>query len=150
MPRSHSLLDTVRIASPCSVSWESMAGDDRARFCHHCDLHVFNLSAMNQEEAEDLIRQKQGRLCARYYLRADGKVMTADCPELADDRRQRRVTTVVGLVLAMLIGLLFWLQANAGPEPEESWLRRYEPFRTILSISRLVHHAASRRQVQRR
>lgn len=127
-----SLLDTVQIASPCSAPWESMPGDDRARFCSECKLHVFNLSAMTQEEAETLIRQKEGRLCARYFKRSDGKIITSDCAEAI---RTRRVATVCGLVLAMLIGMVLWLEMFSALERKSgsSWLRKYEPFRTVLA-----------------
>src|SRR5207247_7817522 len=70
----------VTIASPCPASWEAMEGNHRVRSCDHCQLHVFNLSALTQQQAEDLIGRSEGRLCVRLYRRADGTVMTADCP----------------------------------------------------------------------
>jgi hypothetical protein len=44
-------------------------------------MKVFNLSEMSADEARALIaRAHQGeRVCARFYRRADGKVMTRDC-----------------------------------------------------------------------
>jgi hypothetical protein len=45
----------LTIASPCPASWEAMEGNDRVRSCDHCQLQVYNLSAMNQEEAEELL-----------------------------------------------------------------------------------------------
>ena len=73
-------LDRITIASPCSASWDEMEGDDCVRSCDHCRLHVFNLSAMSQREAENLIARTEGRLCARFYQRSDGTVITKDCP----------------------------------------------------------------------
>jgi hypothetical protein len=73
-------LDRIRIASPCSTSWEEMKGDDRVRICDYCQLRVFNLSGMSQHEAEELIAKAEGRLCVRFYQRVDGTVITADCP----------------------------------------------------------------------
>ncbi len=29
-------LDRLRIATPCPISWEQITGDNRVRFCHHC------------------------------------------------------------------------------------------------------------------
>lgn len=77
--KTNDLLANVRIASPCSARWGHMAGDERARFCAECSKHVYNLSAMTAEAAAALIREKEGQLCARFYKRADGTVLTADC-----------------------------------------------------------------------
>jgi len=30
----------MKIASPCRESWDGTRGDDRARFCNRCSLHV--------------------------------------------------------------------------------------------------------------
>jgi hypothetical protein len=74
------LLNQVKVASPCHVAWSEMQGDDRTRYCKHCKLNVFNLSDMTDREAEALVREANGRLCVRYYQRADGTVMTRNCP----------------------------------------------------------------------
>src|SRR5262249_10788550 len=44
--RDQSILDNVRIASPCHARWEDMVGNDRARFCGQCRKNVYNFSAM--------------------------------------------------------------------------------------------------------
>lgn len=77
--KTNDLLANVRIASPCSARWGHMVGDERARFCSECSKHVYNLSSMTAEAAAALIREKEGQLCARFYQRADGTVLTADC-----------------------------------------------------------------------
>ncbi len=73
-------LENIRIASPCTASWEKMAGDERARHCAECHLNVYNISAMTRREAEQLITSHEGRLCLRFYRRNDGTVLTQDCP----------------------------------------------------------------------
>jgi hypothetical protein len=79
--RMTSLLDRVVIASPCSADWHSMTGDDKRRFCAQCRLHVHDLSAMTGAEAERLLRRAgEGRVCVRLFRRADGTVLTKDCP----------------------------------------------------------------------
>lgn len=100
-PRS--LLDDVRIASPCAASWDDMIGDDRMRFCQQCTKNVYNLSAMSREAAEALLRAGQereaargGGMCVRLYRRADGTVLTADCPDGA--RRKKRRLALFGAV----------------------------------------------------
>lgn len=74
------LLTNIRVAAPCPARWADMTGDDRARFCAQCQKHVYNLSEMTAEDASDLIREREGKLCVRFYQRADGTVLTADCP----------------------------------------------------------------------
>ena len=36
-----------------------MKGDDRARFCEDCRLHVYNFSSMTPPEIEALISQRE-------------------------------------------------------------------------------------------
>jgi hypothetical protein len=105
--RSLPVLDTMKIASPCTASWDEMKGDDRVRFCGGCEKNVYNLSAMGREEAESLLRAKEGNLCARLYRRADGTVITADCPVGAKRVRRRRLAlaTVGGGMLSAMAAL---------------------------------------------
>jgi hypothetical protein len=77
---SYFTVDELRVASPCSIEWSAMSGDDHARMCGVCDKHVYNLSILSREEGNQLIREKEGKLCVRYYRRFDGTVLTADCP----------------------------------------------------------------------
>jgi hypothetical protein len=74
-------LAALRVASPCPSSWEKMVGDERVRHCSECNLNVYNLSAMTEREIEQLVAAHQGgRLCTRLYRRADGTVITQNCP----------------------------------------------------------------------
>jgi hypothetical protein len=73
-------LNNLKVASPCSQDWDTMVGDNRKRYCGECKLNVFNLSGMPKVEAENLIMNAEGRLCVRFYKRADGSVITEDCP----------------------------------------------------------------------
>jgi prepilin-type processing-associated H-X9-DG protein len=79
-PRDAELLNGLRIASPCDASWEQMEGDDLVRFCRHCQLNVYNLSGMSRREAAAFLREAEGRLCVRFYRRADGTLLTDNCP----------------------------------------------------------------------
>lgn len=81
MSKFTNALDNIRVASPCSQDWDEMSGDERARFCGECKLNVYNLSGMSRREAENLIFQSEGnRLCVRFFRRADGTILTKDCP----------------------------------------------------------------------
>lgn len=93
-----------------------MSGDDRVRHCQRCDLNVYNLSEINRTEAEDLIRSNEGRLCVRYYARADGTVITRDCPVGRGlvRRRLRWIAACVVGAFSALIGAAFALSNGAG------------------------------------
>ena len=80
MARSQVDLDLITVASPCPVAWGDMAGDERKRFCNQCNLNVYNISAMTRSEAESFIANAEGRICAKLYRRADGSIITKDCP----------------------------------------------------------------------
>ena len=98
MPKVAPVLEGLRIASPCTASWEGMAGDDRVRHCGACRLNVYDLSSMTRREAEDLVRRTEGRLCVRFHRRADGTVLTRDCP--VGLRAVRRRLALLGSALA--------------------------------------------------
>ena len=102
------LLDGLKIASPCTVSWDSMTGDERVRACAQCRLNVYNLSDMSKAEAENLIREKEGRLCVRFFRRADGTILTKDCPVglgAARIKLVRLATAALGLVAMIAAGV---------------------------------------------
>jgi hypothetical protein len=136
MPRSIPLdqFTDVRIASPCSVPWESMRGDDKTRHCALCNLNVHNFGAMTSEEIDAILRAAGGgSVCARIYRRADGTVLTADCPVgLAAVRARIRRTAarvVAALGLVCSAGLLL---AQGQKRPwDRARLARLEPFATI-------------------
>jgi hypothetical protein len=69
------VLQDVRIASPCSASWEGMTGNEQVRFCDHCQLHVHNLSVMSASRAAALVQAAEGRLCVRYDAQPDGSML---------------------------------------------------------------------------
>jgi hypothetical protein len=74
-------LSSIRIASPCPADWEKMVGDERIRHCAECNLSVYNLSAMTEREARQFLGGNSGkRVCLRLYRRADGTIITQDCP----------------------------------------------------------------------
>ena len=110
MREESSLLNRLSVASPCSADWDSMAGDGRVRFCGQCDLHVYNVSEMSRGEAVALITKTEGRLCARFYRRADGTVLTKDCPTGLRAVRAR-AARAAGIVFSAIVSL--WSPAAA-------------------------------------
>lgn len=108
------MLDNVRVASPCNVSWDAMKGDDRVRFCGQCEKNVFNLSSMTRDEAEALIIATQGKICVRMYKRSDGTVLTQDCPDgVRRARRKRLAAALVGGAAMMAAAGFAWTRLNA-------------------------------------
>ncbi len=75
------LLRDLRVAKPCRMKWSEMRGNDRVRYCGRCELNVYNLANMTRDEAVELLQDSKGRVCTRFYRRADGTIMTADCPK---------------------------------------------------------------------
>lgn len=98
------LLDQIKIASPCPASWRSMQGDDKKRFCQLCQLNVYNIAGMTLEEAEAFLRQAEGRVCIRIYQRADGKVLTRNCP-VGVAAVRRRLGFAAALIFVFAFGM---------------------------------------------
>lgn len=81
-----------------------MKGDDFTRHCESCEKNVYNLSLLTRDEANDLIREKEGKLCISLYRRFDGTVLTADCPTgLRAIRRQYLKTRAKVMAFAAMI-----------------------------------------------
>lgn len=100
--RALPLLDQVRIASPCKADWNEMVGDERVRFCLSCEKNVYNLSSMQRDDAEALLRERLGNdVCVRFYQRADGTILTQDCPEGVKKKRRKKLALAVAGAGAM-------------------------------------------------
>jgi hypothetical protein len=87
-----------------------MTGDIRVRFCDHCRLNVYNISELSRSEAENLITSSQGRLCTRLFRRADGTILTKDCPvglralRMRVSKRAAAVFTVIASIYGAVLG----------------------------------------------
>ncbi|MBA2735337.1 MAG: hypothetical protein H0U50_00980 [Pyrinomonadaceae bacterium] len=98
-------LNNIKIASPCSADWNAMMGNERKRYCGDCKLNVYNLSGMTRTEAENLLLNSEGRLCVRFYKRADGTVLTKDCP-VGWQALKKRISKKAAAVFSMIAGIL--------------------------------------------
>ncbi len=131
------LLDRLQIASPCSARWEEMSGDERSRHCAACDRSVYNLSGMGRAEAEAFLQTHLeadgqgagGRVCTRFYRRADGTILTADCPVGLAAVRARARRTVARVAAA--IGLTTLVAWAAARETHGTPLAYTQPLATI-------------------
>jgi len=119
------ILGQVSIAAPCEESWAGMTGGDRVRFCERCALHVYDLSALTREEAVELVTRTEGKMCARFFRREDGTMLTRDCPA-GMTIRARRVALfgMFGSALAA-IPAFAWIKAifrgrQCGLDPAET------------------------------
>ncbi len=134
MIRPLDVLENVRIASPCSQPWHAMEGDDLVRFCKECNLNVYNLSDMTAREAAALVQETEGRLCIGYYMRADGSILTRDCP-VGLRKIRKRLAWALGAVAAVLGMALNALASLKGdPKVHYSTLRSLKPFMQIANM----------------
>src|SRR5438105_3710888 len=127
MLRADIPLDQLRIESPCDVPWDGMQGDDRVRLCGQCELKVYNIRAMTNAEARELIRSTEGRVCAQLYRRPDGTVITRECPLGRRMRRgaARAVWAIGGVAAASIAGMV----ALAGRNPAPVRMAALAPFK---------------------
>jgi carboxypeptidase family protein/ankyrin repeat protein len=63
---SNNFRDHIKIESPCDADWDSMVGNDRARFCKHCNLNVNDIDNFTSKELRRLLLTSRGRICFRY------------------------------------------------------------------------------------
>lgn len=112
MKRFTNPLDKIKIASPCSVNWDEMFGDERQRHCAECKLNVYNLSEISKTEAENFLINSEGRVCLKIYRRNDGTVITKDCPVGFAKLKKKvsRAATAVFALIATFFGGVFGLE----------------------------------------
>ncbi len=100
-------LNNIRLAAPCNKDWDSMLGDDRVRFCNACSKNVYNISEMNSKEADAFLRNNGVSQCMRIFRRADGTVITDNCPvglrRIRNGFRwlRRAIASTVGLCISV-------------------------------------------------
>lgn len=82
MSKNRNLDERLKVLSPCSESWAEMVGNDKVRFCSHCQKSVHNLSEMTRQEALDLAFKSNGRLCVKYYVNQDQKIKFKETKQL--------------------------------------------------------------------
>lgn len=104
------------VKNPCPMSWEAMQGDDRERFCEQCQLTVHNISDMSDVEAAALIGADGERNCVYMYRRADGTVVTDNCPmALRPIRNKIGAGAMVALIAVTAASSLAAAGSLAGP-----------------------------------
>ncbi|MDP3279236.1 MAG: hypothetical protein Q8Q09_28860 [Deltaproteobacteria bacterium] len=115
------LLQTIHVASPCNVPWSSMSGDDHVRHCDLCDKNVYDLSSLTRDQAESLVRSNNGQMCVKFFRRADGTILTQDCPIGVTKRaRVRRRAAVVAFALTATAAASIFATLRERNEPSRS------------------------------
>ncbi len=132
------VIDNLRIASPCDASWAEMKGDAQRRHCAHCDKNVYNLTELEPDEIVQLIEETEGQFCGRMYQRSDGTVLTEDCPiglarVLRRAKRRGYQAAAFALTLAASAASLFLYGSPRsdhifGPDrPVTEWTQALQP-----------------------
>lgn len=123
----------IHIAAPCTEKWEAMTpvpGNDRQRHCATCKLNVFNTKELTEAELRALLTKTEGRVCGRVYQRADGTILTKDCPKGLALLRKRALAavTMAGTLFLAVIGFGFFRSkdkaCNASDDDEQTWFDR--------------------------
>ncbi len=123
----------ISVAAPCKAKWEEMKGDHQVRFCGGCQKNVYSLGELTTQEIRELFIRTEGKVCWRFYTRADGTVLTKDCPAGLKRLRQRTaagLATVGALLFGAVAGFFSEgtpLAALAGPASKVSELFRRDP-----------------------
>ena len=116
-------LDVIDVAAACPADWNEMQGDDRIRHCGECRRNVYNLSGMTRDQAEHLVQTHEDRLCVRFFRRADGTMLTTDCPVGLRALRRRAVRLIAGiaaLITAVTLGAWSGNRVAAQPSDDEA------------------------------
>lgn len=92
----------IVISSPCTVSWQSMNGDEKIRFCGECKKNVHNITNMPPNEVADVLsRRIDERLCIFMYKRKNGTVVLDNCPAFLRQKRDRMRNYAVAALLTL-------------------------------------------------
>lgn len=114
----------LEVVASCPLRWEQLAGNDRVRFCGHCQQNVYNVTSLTMAEAVSLIQRCEGRVCMRLQRRADGTVITRDCFHVVRRARERLLATALGVAVA---ALGFWTGMRGLRQTMEARLVPPEP-----------------------
>ena len=103
------LLNQIYIEKPCTANWDAMTAiqGEQVKHCAHCQKNVYNLSAMTEQDAENLLAQMPN-LCVRYSQNDEGQILTEEV--LPPSRSPKMPSTwlfrFVASVAAIVTGLI--------------------------------------------
>lgn len=105
--------DSLCIAMPCSMDWDSMKGTDEVRLCGGCDKNVFNISAMSRKRAEEILSAPQ-LPCLRIARNTKGRMLYDECPRWLKPLRNSWRKT-----LGIAVSLLAFFSVGSETKAEE-------------------------------
>ncbi len=109
----------LELVFECDESWDDMLGNnDRQRMCTACDKQVYNLVGLTERQAERVLREHAGDVCARFR-RIDGIVAFADDPraQLADQHNGLRALVLAAAIPLATLGAQFHVAVMATDVP---------------------------------
>lgn len=101
----------IRIASPCDVEWDSMIGNNRVRFCEHCQLSVHNVDRASQKQLKRLVARSKGRLCVNYRQPVPQKLPAPILYKIG-----RRTSVIAASAFSATLSLSTAMGAGASPK----------------------------------
>lgn len=104
-------VEKYRAASGCDSLWDNMAGSERVRYCQKCNLQVYDFANTSQEEAEELVFQREAKKNVIFFKRKDGKFLTVNCP--IGSRNRMAALLSVGVSALGLLGLIVIVTQSA-------------------------------------
>ncbi|MFT3839720.1 MAG: hypothetical protein QM723_22230 [Myxococcaceae bacterium] len=113
-------------ASRCGSKWSEMSGDARVRQCARCQQNVYRFGSLDPFEVRQLLIEKEGKPCVRFFDRGDGSVMVKDCPRGQLRRWNLRFALVSAVLLALFGGSGFVLASGGVPQATERALKTFE------------------------
>ncbi|MDX2105027.1 MAG: hypothetical protein SFY67_01370 [Candidatus Melainabacteria bacterium] len=132
-------LDSLIIAYPCPIKWESMKGDERKRFCDQCSMQVINISDMSTTEANEYLRKTRDaeNSCVKFYLRSDGTIKTDNCPSFLKPIKRKIVylNKVISITMAVSLSWLTSLWKDGANAKEHRFIQ-LTPVETLNVVGR--------------
>lgn len=123
-------------AAPCGASWDEMSGTDSFRLCSDCKLFVYDVRDMTTKEVEELVYQRESRENVRFFKRADGRFLTADCPIGAKRRRNLAIASAVTIALLLSATVAaFNLQRSAPTASEREPAKTFDIDKVVMARS---------------
>ncbi len=110
-----------RRASSCDSLWDDMAGSGKVRYCQKCNLQVYDFADTSQEEAEELVFQREAKKNVILFRRKDGKFLTGNCP--IGSRNRMAVLLSVGVSALGLLGLIVFVTQSAKQSDSNTQLK---------------------------
>ena len=91
-----------------------MLGNDRVRFCEHCQLSVHNLDLASRKQIRRLIANSNGRLCVSYLQPVARRETVPTTPVL--HKITRRTSKIAASAFTAALGFPTALAANLNPK----------------------------------